>query len=54
MLTLGLNCRDDDDYDTPHSAATPFGSSADPVLPAGIQAAVCPCLLFDRRVRPRR
>ncbi|KAG8951739.1 hypothetical protein FRC04_005760 [Tulasnella sp. 424] len=30
---------DDDDYDTPHLAATSFGSQADPVLPAGIQAA---------------
>ncbi|KAG9048054.1 hypothetical protein FS837_000882 [Tulasnella sp. UAMH 9824] len=30
---------DDDDYDTPHLAASSFGSPADPVLPAGVQAA---------------
>ncbi|KIO24240.1 hypothetical protein M407DRAFT_26355 [Tulasnella calospora MUT 4182] len=30
---------DDDDYDTPHLAASSFGSPSDPVLPAGVQAA---------------
>ncbi|KAG8917251.1 hypothetical protein FRC01_002583 [Tulasnella sp. 417] len=38
-VVIAWGSKDDDDYDTPHLAATSFGSPADPVLPAGVQAA---------------